>query len=53
MEKIEELVRYLISPVAFVLLFAFSVAIGGLFIIVGVISYIKLMMSNRRIGTIR
>jgi hypothetical protein len=48
MEKVENLVGYAISPVAFVLIFAVGLAVGSLFIAIGAIGYIKLMWANRK-----
>jgi hypothetical protein len=46
MEKIESLIHYLISPIAFVLLFGASVIVGSVFMMVGAFSYVKLLIAN-------
>ncbi len=46
MEKMEVLFRYLISPVAFVLLFAIGLVVGTVFMIMGIIGYVKLMIAD-------
>lgn len=47
MEKIESLIRYLISPIVFVLLFGASLIVGGMFMMIGAFSYIKLLIANQ------
>jgi hypothetical protein len=46
----ENLIRYAISPVAFLLLFVVGLVVGSVFIAIGTVSYIKLIAANRRIG---
>jgi hypothetical protein len=50
MEKLEILFRYLISPVVFVLLFATSLFVGIVFMIMGIISYLKLRIADKGTG---
>lgn len=46
----ENFIRYAISPIAFVLLFILSIVVGSLFTAIGAISYVKLIVVNKRIG---
>jgi hypothetical protein len=46
----ENFIRYAISPIAFVVLFLAGLVVGSLFTAIGTISYIKLMIANKRIG---
>jgi hypothetical protein len=47
MEKMESLIRYLISPIAFVLLFGASLLVGSMFMMIGAFSYIKLLIADQ------
>ncbi len=45
--KMESLIRYLISPLVFILLFGASIIVGGMFMMIGALGYIKLLIVNQ------
>jgi hypothetical protein len=47
MEKIETLIRYIGSPVAFAALVIGGLVVGTIFLIIGAFSYVKLTMSTK------